>query len=119
MKRAVFVALLACDAGERVPPAPPPPPPPAPRCEAVSTATQYTVCVVDDDGRPVRGAKVTAVQTMSAQTLGHGGVMQYEVGTVVTDELGRAAFAMKERRTGFLWSGREISREATIELPSR
>ena len=114
-RRFALLIVCACDAGERV--VPPPPPGVAPRCVPESTDTRYVICVVDDAGRPVRGAEVRGQQTMSGSTIGHGGVFIYELGTRKTDELGRVEFPIQTRRSGFIWSGREISRDVQITLP--
>jgi hypothetical protein len=89
--------------------------PPA-RCMPESTKSTYVVCVVDEAGRGVAGAKVEAVREQMGEGYGDVGFWDDKLGVVTTDAYGRAAFAVPPIKQGWLWSAKEFRRWSTATV---
>jgi len=86
------------------------------RCVPERTKSTYAVCVVDEAGRPVRGASVEATRQQMGEGYGDVGFWDDKLGVATTDAFGRAAFAVPPIKQGFLWSAKEFSRSASATV---
>ena len=85
-------------------------------CKPEKTKTRHVVCVVDDRGKPVRGATVTAVRELMHEGLGGVGFSDEALGTVTTDAAGRAVFVVPPIQQSWLVGSKEFRRRATAEV---
>jgi hypothetical protein len=85
-------------------------------CKPEKTKTRYVVCVVDEAGKPVKGAVVTAVRELMHEGYGDIGFSDEQLGTVTTDAAGRAVFAVPKIERHWLVASREFRRRATAEV---
>src|ERR1043165_1097816 len=82
-------------------------------CKPERTKTRYIVCVVDEAGRPVKGATVHAVRELMHEGFGDVGFSTEDLGTTTTDAAGSAVFAVPRIEQSWLASSKEFGRRAT------
>jgi len=89
---------------------------PAMPCRPLSDAATYTLCVVDQAGKPLLGATVTASRTVWSEGFGDVAFHEEDLGTQLTDAQGRASFDLAPIESGFMSSNHEHTRTATATI---
>src|SRR5258708_7342307 len=85
-------------------------------CKPERTKTRYLVCVVDEAGRPVKGATVHAVRELTHEGFGDVGFSTEDLGTATTDAAGTAVFSVPKIQQSWLASSKELGRRATADV---
>lgn len=85
-------------------------------CKPEKTKTRHVVCVVDDTGKPVKGATVHAMRELMHEGFGDIGFSTEDLGTQVTDATGAAVFRVPPIQQSWLASSKEFRRRATAEV---
>ena len=85
-------------------------------CKPEKTKTRHVVCVVDERGKPVKGATVHAVRELMHEGFGDVGFSNEDLGTQVTDATGAAIFKVPAIQQSWLASSKEFARRATAEV---
>ena len=85
-------------------------------CKPEKTKTRYVVCVIDDKGRPVKGATVRATRELMQEGFGGVAMADEDLGSVTTDAPGRAVFTVPKLQQSWLVASRDAGRRATAEV---
>ena len=85
-------------------------------CQPENTKTRYIVCVVDEAGRPVKGAVVHAVRELMHEGFGDVGFSNEDLGTQTTNASGAAVFSVPKIQQSWLASSKDFRRHATADV---
>ncbi len=85
-------------------------------CKPEKTKSRYIVCVIDEAGKPVKGAVVHAVRELMHEGYGDVGFSNEDLGKVTSDATGAAVFTVPTVQQHWLSSSKDFRRRATAEV---